>query len=103
MQVELEDKSRVPLKPSELKYEYSLTIFFFNISRKQPLTKIVIKQKIREIADKDRYKGAPWVIVDRKIMERFNLTEQLPADLQELKDAYDKKQKVLYILLLTPL
>lgn len=45
------------------------------------------------IANKGRYKGAPWVIVDENLIQKFQLPG-LPQELQDLKEAWERRQKV---------
>lgn len=54
----------------------------------------MIKKKIRQIAVKDRYKGAPWMVIDPKLITTYSLSTELPPELQELKAEYERKHKV---------
>jgi hypothetical protein len=59
-----------------------------------PVSKTLLKQKIREVSTRDPWHGAPLVIQNPELMQRYELPEALPTpEMQRAKFEYEERRR----------
>eukprot|EP00736_Rhodelphis_marinus_P007742 Rmarinus@m.2631 len=57
------------------------------------VSKEVLRQKIRSIAEKQNYRGAVWEVVDQELIEKYGLPTELPEEVKKLRSAAEQRKK----------